>query len=514
MGSAGLHAQFPANLTSLSLEEIHGIFPRLKAPFALAEEAGGRWVALTDPFGLKPLFFARANGAWAVAETTDDISQLLPGSDLQLNESSVVGHISGPYSPRREDTFFSDISAVPPGSMVQLGPNGVTTTRLWDPSAIPIDRTLTLAEAASELRRLIQEVASDYVAEGPGAVTVSSGMDSTSVIAGLVEAGADVSGITWASAEIPEADESHWARLTCEKLGVPLLELQIDASTLLPDEGIVTRPSSPFINMFDQVWRATSAEMAKQGRQTMYTGLSGDHLFGGWVSPVADSLVTLRLLQTSKYLSRRRLHHPSLLRTLRAEILSPLLRQALPRVWARRQQPVPWLHDDYHDLWRERQAETVGRGLLPGRGERVYRLDDGLISQLSADLDHSSEAEGINIRHPLLDRRLVEFAISLPTELLNDGTTDKLVLREAMSGVLPDEVVELDNILPGAIAQKAMRARADRLLALTKDMRSADLGFVYEPALAKNVAGFMRGDHDNMDFWNTLTLEDWLRRWW
>ncbi len=514
MGSAGLHVQFPANLTSLGFEEIRRVFYGLSAPFAFAEEAGGRWVALTDHLGLKPLFFARVNGAWVVAEKTEEISRLLPGSHRQLNESSVIGHISGPYSPRREDTFFSGISSVPPGSMVQLGPDGVTTTRLWDPSTIPVDRTLTLAGAVSKLRHLLREVASDFRADGPGAVTLSSGMDSTSVLAALVEAGTDVSAVTWASAEIPESDETHWARLTCAKLGVPLVELQIDASTLLPEEGIVTRRSSPLFNMFDQLWDTAATETARRGCRTMFTGFSGDHLFGGWVSPAVDSLLTMRLFKTSKYLSRLRTNHPSFLRTVRSEILSPILRQTSPRVWARRQQPVPWLRDDYHDLWRERQVETVGRGFPPGWCVRVSRFDEALISMLSEDLDHSTGIHGVKIRHPLLDRRLVEFAISMPTEMLNDGTTDKLVLRQAMRGILPNEIVDLGKISPGPIAQKAMRAREDRLVSLTKDMRAADLGFVSEPAIAENVAAFMRGEHDKMDFWPALTLEDWLRRWW
>jgi hypothetical protein len=162
----------------------------------------------------------------------------------------------------------------------------------------------------------------------------------------------------------------------------------------------------------------------------------------------------------------------------------------------------------------ERQVETLGPGLRPGRAARLSGLTSGLISQLSEEMTAQVEQHGVELGHPLLDRRLVEFALSLPSWLLDDGNTNKLVLRQAMRDILPDEVVELENILPGPIARHAIRARADVFLALTRDMRVADLGFVSEPTLAQHVAGFMQEEHDDMAFWNTLTLEDWLRRWW
>jgi asparagine synthase (glutamine-hydrolysing) len=339
-------------------------------------------------------------------------------------------------------------------------------------------------------------------------------MDSTSVLAALVKSGADVLAVTFTSPDFPEADEAEWVRLTASKLDVPLVELPVTASSLLPEAGIVTRRSTPLFNIFDHMWNTMSHKAAEKGRRMLITGFSGDHLFGGWVRSAADMLLEFRPIRTARYLSHSQPRYPNLLRTLRSEILSPLARQAAPAIWARRQAPVPWLHDDYHDLWQERQIETVGPGLLPGRAERLSRLTDGLISQLSEDMKTQTQPHGVELSHPLLDRRLVEFALSLPSWMLNDGATDKLVLRHAMREILPNEVTELENIPPGPIARQAIRARADTILALTRDMRTADLGFVSEPVLAEHVAAFVRGEHDDMGFWNTLTLEDWLRRWW
>lgn len=496
-------------------DEACRLFGSAAKPFSVTAQANNSWMVATDHLGMKPLFYARSDsGGWVVTATVEEVLHAQPDADVRLDEASIVGHIAMPDAPRPGSTFLARVHAVAPGTMVRLSPKGSEETRYWHPAAIGVDRRITLAEAAEEFRRLLFDVVPDYVSGAPVAATLSSGMDSTTVLAALVESGADVLAITFTSPDTPEADETAWARLTASKLDVPLVELPITASTLLPDSGIVTRRSTPFFNMYDHLWRTTSLNAAERGRRMLFTGFSGDHLFGGWVRPAADSLLELRPIRTARHLSHSRTHYPNLFRALRSEVFSPLARQAATGAWARRQQPVRWLHPDHRDLWRERQVETLGPGLRPGRAERLSRLTSGLISQLSEEMTAQMEPHGVELSHPLLDRRLVEFAISLPSWMLDDGNVNKLVLRQAMRDILPDEVVELEKIPPGAIARQAIRFRADTLLTLTRDMRAADLGFVSEPVLAENVAGFMRGEHDDMTFWNTLTLEDWLRRWW
>ncbi|MCH8993093.1 MAG: hypothetical protein IIA44_15245, partial [Acidobacteria bacterium] len=166
-------------------------------------------------------------------ETVEEILRTLPDTDVRLDPASIVGHIAGPYAPGGGATFFAGVHTVPPGTLVRLTPEGSEETRYWEPSANGVDRSMTLAQAATELRRLLFEMVPEYLSGTTVAATLSSGMDSTSVLAALVESGADVLAVTWTSPDIPEADEAEWARLTASKLGVPLVELPIAESTLL-----------------------------------------------------------------------------------------------------------------------------------------------------------------------------------------------------------------------------------------------------------------------------------------
>ena len=98
--------------------------------------------------------------------------------------------------------------------------------------------------------------------------------------------------------------------------------------------------------------------------------------------------------------------------------------------------------------------------------------------------------------------------------MLNTGSVDKLVLREAIDDVLPKDLKGLEDLLPAEMARRAMRARSPQLEALTQNMRSATLRYVSEPELAEYLEAFLLGEHDDTSFWNALTFEDWLRRWW
>ena len=248
-------------------DEACRLFGSATKPFSLAARADDSWVLASDHLGMEPLFYARStSGPWVAATTVEEVLQTMPAADVRFDEASVVGHIATPNPPRPGSTFFAGVHTVAPGTMVRLTPEGPEKTHYWDPATIRFDRAMTLADAAAELRRLLFEVVPDYVSGAHIAATLSSGMDSTSVLAALVESGADVLAVTFTSADIPEADETAWARLTASRLGVPLTEVPIAADSLLTEAAIVTRRSTPLFNVYDELWRATSQKVA-EGRR-------------------------------------------------------------------------------------------------------------------------------------------------------------------------------------------------------------------------------------------------------
>ena len=137
-----------------------------------------------------------------------------------------------------------------------------------------------------------------------------------------------------------------------------------------------------------------------------------------------------------------------------------------------------------------------------------------LIRQVEAT-NRQAERNGVEFRHPLLDHRLIEFALSLPTDQTFRASQRKIIVRNAMRGLLPSSVIDMwDKILPSAIFHRGIREREQaKVWPLMTNMRAAEMGFVDEPKLRCAYQDYLDGKTDNTLFWHTLTLEDWLRRW-
>ena len=484
---------------------------RVDQPFSIWTEGSSGILAARDHLGIAPMYYARGGpDGWTIATTVGEIIDRLPATGSRLDERAIVAHVAG-LVPGPHATFFSRIRAVEPGVLMRVTPESIHSTPFWDPNHIEQRKGIELESAADGLRDLIFEVVADHVDDRPVAVALSSGLGSTIVLAALVEADADVEAITWTSPDVPESNEGRWARLVARKLGVELTELQMTVDELLPETGVVTRRSTPRFDPLDHMWRVTAGTVADMGRRALYTGHGADRLFGGRIPAAADLLLALRPGAVREHLARKRIDEPGA--HVRDELLGPIARQIVPGLARRRHKPVPWLDGSRRGVWQAIIRESTVSGMLPGRALRISKLVGGEISQRSEELTAQGRPDDVEIRQPLLDRRLVEFALGLPSWLIDDGRTDKLVLREAMRGVLPDEVIELEEIRSDAVIREAMRTRGSQLLGLAHNTRSADLGYVNEPLLFDRVASFLRGEHDDVSFWNALTLEDWLRRW-
>lgn len=484
--------------------------PSVTGPFAHSEASGDAVVCVRDHLGLAPLYAARDGARWVTASSVADLAARLPhlGSDLDVD--SVVGHIAGPFAPIPPATFFSAVRQAVPGTVTTFA-REVTVEPWWDPRTVPASPA-GFDEAAAALRRLVVEVVDETVPPGPVAVTLSGGMDSSSVAAALVAAGRTPVAVTWVTPQFPDADEGRWARATAHRLGLPRIELTFTAADLLPT--LPLRPDTPYVNPFRRLWEVTADRLRAEGIGTVVTGFSGDHLFGGRVSPAGDLAVSFRLAALRRYLHTMDRQHDEgglgfRLRIGRREVLGPLAERVAPTRAARRRVPVPWLAAAHRDRWSRLQVPPPGLGRRPGRAKRIRRLLDGLVGQAAEDT--ALAAAEVELHHPLLDRRLVEFALGLPTWFLFDGRRDKAILRAAFAADLPDEVVSLRPVVPTEVAAAGMARRADLLTDLSTDLEAARLGFVAEAPLAERVRRFLAGSHRDLSFWNTLTLEAWLR---
>jgi len=491
--------------------------PRLiHGPFAWIVWDGNcqRLVAVRDRLGVNELYFAQRKAEILFA---GEIDPLLEGSGpLVIDPRAVLAQLRG-QPPAPDATFYRGISAVAPGGLLIVTRDRIDARMYWRPEPQQLLRLPDDASYGRAFRELFLPIVGEYLSGGEVGVTLSGGLDSTTVAAAVREASPST-GLTafiWTAPELPEADESEPAAAVCQQLGCRAVTLAADHCWPLRTEpGIRPERDSPLFNLYADAWDATFRAVREQGIRLLFSGLSGDHLFGGDVFSYPDLLLTGRWCKLVSEVGEQSRHSElPAAAIVRWMTLAPVANAYVPG-WERdRTQAVPWLGEE---LRREAPPPppALPRRLLPGRRDRLRLLRDPLLPSIASLLTRQAARHGIDFRHPLLDHRLFDFAATLPTAQSFSAGKRKMILRSAMRGRLPERVLDRrGKTYSNAIVRRGLRERErDKVWALMTDMRAAQLGYVDERLLRTAYDDYLAGRSQSTLFWHTLTLEAWLRR--
>ena len=150
---------------------------------------------------------------------------------------------------------------------------------------------------------------------------------------------------------------------------------------------------------------------------------------------------------------------------------------------------------------------------LPGRLLRRIQVRGWLVQDLMENLSTPSREAGLLLHAPLIDHRLQEFVLSLPAEQLGRDGYSKVVVRHALRGKLPDEVIhKAEKTTPAELFNYGVRRASDKVWPLLTNMRLAEMGIVNEAILRRHFQEFLDCRHNDWRFWFALGAEDWLRR--
>jgi asparagine synthase (glutamine-hydrolysing) len=471
-----------------------------------------RLAAVRDRAGAREL-------CWGVAGATLH----LDGDPLRL--AGALGTESDPHLPSAAawlhaaippagDTFLRRVGQLAPGGLLIADAEGLTRRRYWKPEPRPPERGGD-AEHARRLGELLWQVVAEYAPPGRAAVTVSGGVDSPAVAAALADARPETlpAAILWTVPELPAADESADAREIAHRLGLAAVEVRADLRWPLCEGGPASPEGEPSFTYYGELWDATFAAARRAGAGCLLSGASGDHLFGGNAFAYPDLLLAGRWRELARQLRRHLPRSESgAAAVVRGMILAPLAGDYVPG-FPRRRSP-PWTTRRCRRLAAEvPPPASVPRGLPPGRRRHLAQLRDPALPRLLAQLGRRAERQGVELRHPLTDHRLVELAAGLPLDQVFRAGERKIVLRNALRGRLPDRVLDRwQKVYPIDVFHRGLREReAARVEPLLDRMRAADLGLVEPAALAAEWQAYRAGATDRTLFWHAVTLEAWLR---
>ncbi|HEU4732748.1 MAG TPA: asparagine synthase C-terminal domain-containing protein [Kofleriaceae bacterium] len=215
------------------------------------------------------IFFRRSRGAvrWSTdpAEVVED-----PDTDIDRAAISRCCRGEGPF-------IYPSIDRVRPGQVVVLEQHRTTVVEYDRITPMALPRRITLPEYAEIAYELLLDAVRPYAGSGRVGVLLSGGIDSSSVLTALVDAGADVIAYHL-DTEDQLADESVYARAVCEHLDVPLVSILTDNSA-----GYLSRSwdfPHPYSHTGYRHLEQAAERVAEDGVTFLATGREGDILFG------------------------------------------------------------------------------------------------------------------------------------------------------------------------------------------------------------------------------------------
>jgi len=419
-----------------------------------------------DRIGVKPLYYSVHHGRLSFAS---EIKALLrdPDQPRALDEESLFHYLSFLTTPA-PSTLFAGIRKLPPGTWIRFGADGsVREHRYWDAwdNVTPLvgadDREIS-ERVLAELRTAVRL---RKVADVPVGVFLSGGIDSSTNAALFSE---DASGpvktftIGYEGTYDTYRNETEYAELMARRVGAEHHERLLtidDLMRFLPE--MVRLQDEPIADPVCVPVYYVSELARRNGVVVCQVGEGADELFCGYPSwnralalQRADGLPVPRIakragLAALRAANRDRSWYYEWLRrgaagqpifwggaetftdTGKRQVLSPRLRRQFADLTSwEALRPI-------HDRFRAKAWEQSDLHWMT-----YLDLNLRLPELLLMRVDKMSMGVSLEGRVPFLDHKFVELALGIPTEVKLRGGVNKRVLKQAVRGLIPDELID------------------------------------------------------------------------
>ncbi|MEO8459660.1 MAG: asparagine synthase (glutamine-hydrolyzing) [Dokdonella sp.] len=500
-----------------------GCFARLHGMFGIAIwDAHKRTLLLArDRFGEKPLFYADDGRRLIFASELKSLLKV-PGFRRDIDADAVQGFVCFGYVPSPA-SIFSGVRKLPPAHFLRYVDGRVELQRYWSLAFAP-PIALDENEAEEELAGLLdQAVSSRLVADVPFGAFLSGGLDSSVVVA-LMARHMRQPVRTFSIGFREDAyNELSDARRVASHLGTDHCELVVDPDAVDLLQQLVWYLDEPFADS-SAVPTFLVSQLARREVKMVLTGDGGDEAFAGYDRYLRFlKLQSLGALKPAAAMAARVAGHllPGT-RGYRWRRIGERLRQNFPAsylsgVALTRPDLAARLLGHAIDEGHYRSLDAATRD-LPASGllDRIVAIDFAsyLPDDILVKLDRMGMANSLEGRAPLLDHRLVEFAVRLPEAMRIQGGRGKHLLRRVAARWLPPEILNKPKqgfaIPLGTWFRGPLRAMAADVLG-SREFRERGLidAATARACLDDHIAG--RADHGET-LWMILSLELWARR--
>jgi asparagine synthase (glutamine-hydrolysing) len=494
-----------------------------------------------DRLGIKPLYYAVADGTFLFSS---EVRSLLASGRLQprLSPDSLEAYLTF-GSVAEPSTLVDGVFSVPPGHCLAFTAGSPPEKPAPMPYWVYSDAVLqeegpkpkNFQEAAKQLRALLEETVRDHlIADVPLGVFLSSGLDSTSLVALGSRFQSDLHTLTVVFPE-QRYSESKVSRETAKLFKTRHQEILLAPDTVVAQlDDAVKSLDQPTMDGLNTYFVSRAARQG--GLKVALSGLGSDEIFGGYSTfestPRAAFVAGLGRWIPGPF---RRLTAAAAVRIAAGD--------AVRKAAAAWRSPKDFPHAYYFTRllftpsrirrllapyfeskeyskdreypWRARMRETVRQaGQLDSfTSVSCFELQSYMVNTLLRDTDAASMANSLEVRVPFLDHRLVEFVGRLPRSTKYTADVPKSLLVEALSDLLPDEVVGQSKrtfTLPWDVwLRGSLGVRISQELAnLTPPLRQ----YLNPRAVRGAWQNFVIGQTNWSRPWSLFVLNEWVRQ--
>lgn len=473
-----------------ALESLNGMFA-----FALHDERNRvTWIA-RDRLGIKPLFYLDSGNTLAFSS---DINALRKLASVTLDIAQAINFVTFSYVPG-VDTIWSKIKRLPPAHFLSVRDGKFSSACYWRP-----DQGRSVKGSPGEAGEQLETILSDSVAlelrsDVPLGVFLSGGIDSSAIVAIASEHLSSQLVTYTIEFEGKASKDGTFARMVADQYGTDHRVVRMGSVTaaegmdeLLPllDEPVGDSAVIP------AYWLSRAARA--DGIKVLLNGAGGDEIFGGYSRHLPGRV------GSPAWLANRL---PSPMRHLLSYALSPI---SPDRAFRIRDAAYGWvsaisgvgmdilrrlLRDPAHfsKVDQEVISQFYGADGVGSTGEfSTDRMLLDIRTYLPGDVlaltDKATMAASVEGRVPLLDHRLVEYALSLPASVNLPGGISKGLFREILRRRLPDELLNREKegfnapddswMQPGSALDPAMELLHNR---------TAFLDEIFDPGVLKEL---------------------------
>lgn len=436
------------------VEKLRGMFA-----FAIWDENKKQLMLARDRVGIKPLYYWLSDHSIVFGS---EIKAILADPEVkpEVAPEMIDRFLTFLYLPG-EETLLRDVHKLAPGSYLLVRDGKTQIRQYWDLQFTTQD--WDVAEAEQELLRLLEEaVRLHMISDVPLGFLLSGGVDSTAMLGLAVgKTKATLSSFTLGFSAPNTIDERPYAKLAAEQFGTEHYETTITAqefADFLPKfawhmEEPVCEPQAVALYYV--------SHLAKNYVKVLISGEGGDEAFAGyqtfrgvlWVERLKSVLGPLSSLFSSgaDFLNRRMDSH-------RLQKYAPLLdREFDDYYYGRTYAPLAFFNASSSNLYSKDFAAFADKSysILPARQHlhsgrassilnRMLYVDTKttLPDDLLLKADKMTMANSIELRVPLLDHKILEFAASLPESFKVRGFTTKYIAKRALQRMVPTEILK------------------------------------------------------------------------